>query len=233
MTLLTKTCLRCHGEFTVEKQNDFDYGAMMRRYCDPCGPIVDEENRVLLLEREQKQKEAKWNEVCPPIYRNTDLTHEGLSPTLREASMGWDPFGLIGLGFMGHSGAGKTRLLFHCLRKAFDADLGVRYITHNAFSKLVIDAFSSGSHQSKEESVRSLSYLGKVRVLLFDDLGKAPSTERCDAELEELIEVRGSHLLPTLWSANGCGEWLVKRFGADRGEPLVRRLAEFSTVVKP
>lgn len=233
MTILDKTCSRCQTPFTVIKANDFDWAAKMRRFCDTCTPIVDEEIRLREIEEAKQQKEFKWNEVCPPIYRNTDLTHEGLSPTLREASMGWDPFGSIGLGFMGHSGAGKTRLLFHCLKKAFDADLGVRYITHNAFSKLVIDAFSSGSHQSKEESVRSLSYLGKVRVLLFDDLGKAPSTERCDAELEELIEVRGSHLLPTLWSANGCGEWLVKRFGADRGEPLVRRLAEFSTVVKP
>lgn len=229
---LHKTCARCQIGFTVEKENDFDYGAMMKRYCDPCIPLVDAE----IAEREEKDRlaklEQKWASICPPIYRNTDITHQDLNPSFREAASKWEPFSERGLGFMGASGAGKTRLLFFALRKAFDADIGVRYISHNAFSKLVIEAFSSGSSVSKEEALRSLSALGKTRVLLLDDLGKAPSTERCDAELEELIEIRGSNLLPTLWSCNGYGEWLVKRFGADRGEPLVRRLAEFSTVVK-
>lgn len=230
--ILQKVCQRCQETFTVEKQNEFDYGAMMKRYCDPCVPFVDAE----IKEREEKERiaqlEQRWNAICPPIYRDTEITHPGLNPDFREAASKWEPFESKGLGFMGASGAGKTRLLFFALRRAFDADLGTRFITHNGFSKLVIEAFSSGNSVSKEEAQRSLSGLGKTRVLLLDDLGKAPSTERCDAELEELIEIRGSNLLPTLWSCNGYGEWLVKRFGADRGEPLVRRLAEFSTVVK-
>jgi hypothetical protein len=64
----------------------------------------------------------------------------------------------------------------------------------------------------------------------MDDLGKPPATDRADAELEELVEVRTSQLLPILWSANGSSAWLIKRMGPDRGEPLVRRLSEFSEI---
>ena len=71
-----------------------------------------------------------------------------------------------------------------------------------------------------------------MEVLLFDDLGKAPSTEGVDAELFELVEVRTSNALPILWSANGGGRWLIDRLGADRGPALIRRLAEFTEVLK-
>lgn len=74
--------------------------------------------------------------------------------------------------------------------------------------------------------------MARVDMLLFDDLGKAPSTENVDAELLELIERRTSNGKALLWSANGSGTWLESRFGPDRGEPLVRRLAEFTKVVR-
>jgi DNA replication protein DnaC len=115
------------------------------------------------------------------------------------------------------------------MRKGFNQGLSCQFMSHNQFSKLVMDAFSG---EIKAEPRKRLDFLGKIHLLLIDDLGKAPSTERADAELEELIEVRGANMLPTFWTANGSGEWLIKRFGPDRGDALVRRLAEFSIVVK-
>lgn len=229
----TKQCQRCKRAFEVNLPDDqfSNVVVLMRKFCEPCGEIEAQEATERFGRELMQKRENEWLSICPPLYANTDITHEGLNAAFRDAALAWLPSASKGIGFMGKSGGGKTRMLFFALRKAFDAQMSVRFISHNAFSKLVIDAFVNGQGESREEARRSLDNLAKVKVLLIDDLGKAPSTERCDAEIEELIETRGARMLPTLWSANGYGEWLIKRFGADRGEPLVRRLAEFSTVI--
>jgi DNA replication protein DnaC len=103
-------------------------------------------------------------------------------------------------------------------------------ISHNRFSKTVQDAFS-GERMDKGDARQILENLRRADVILFDDLGKPPSTERADSELEELLEHRTSHRKPTLWSANGGGRWIIQRLGPDRGAPLVRRLAEQGDVI--
>lgn len=233
---ITKPCRECGTEFAYEDPEASESDSMFmkairsfqRTLCDPCADKeLAEKERAHEAYLNQQQIE-RWNAICPPMYRGTDVSHPGLLADFRDAALGWK-LQSRGLGFMGNSGGGKTRLMFMALRKAFNLGAACQFLTHNQFSKLVIDAFSG---EMKGEQRKRLDFLGKVQVLFIDDLGKAPSTERTDAELEELIEIRGSNLLPTLWTANGHGEWLIKRFGPDRGDALVRRLAEFSTVVK-
>lgn len=130
----------------------------------------------------------------------------------------YSPFALLGVR------KGKTRLLFLALKRAHDAGKWVRVVSHNKFSKVVMDAFMG---ENRTEGVKTLEALRKTGYLMIDDLGKAPSTERADAEMEELVEYRVSHGLPILWSANAGGGWLEARFGPDRGPALVRRLAQF------
>lgn len=232
--MITKTCETCAEEFQIDDsgcESDVERMVMdMKRHCDPCIRMNEQERVAMEQKLAQKRAEERWEAFCPPLYRQTDLGHPGLNRKFVEAAEAWiGPD--RGLGFMGSSGGGKTRLLYRCLRRAFDQGLRVEAITHNRFSKLVIGAFYHQGDWTQDCHER-LFKLAEVDVLLLDDLGKAPSTERCDAELEELIEIRGTHLRPILWSANGHGQWLTDRFGPDRGAPIVRRLAEFSTVVK-
>lgn len=234
--IITNLCRLCGTEFSYDDPTATDADSpflkitrsFQRTLCDPCADkeaVEKEQEHTAFLNR---QHDERWNAICPPIYRNTHLSHQDLLPAFRDASSGWKP-SEKGLGFMGDSGGGKTRLAFFAMKKAFNRGLACQFLTHNQFSKLVIDAFSG---DMRIEQRKKLDFLPKVQVLFIDDLGKAPSTERCDAELEELIETRGANLLPTFWTANGHGAWLIKRFGPDRGDALVRRLAEFSTVVK-
>jgi DNA replication protein DnaC len=231
---MTKTCQTCGNEFTIDDSiylSDFDRIILdMKRHCDPCCAASEAAEKAREEKREAMKREERWDSICPPLYRSTDLAHAGLLDAFVTAARDWKP-GDRGLGFMGNSGGGKTRLLFTCLRRAFDAGYTVHATNHHHFSRLVIEALS-GLDEAREKAQAELRRLERVEVLLLDDLGKAPSTERCDAELECLIEARGSHLRPILWSANGHGQWLIDRFGPDRGAPIVRRLAEFSTVVK-
>ncbi len=81
------------------------------------------------------------------------------------------------------------------------------------------------------EAHARLERIMKVRALLLDDLGKQKFTERAEMELYNLLEYRTSHKLTTLWTANGSGSDLLAKLSKDRGEPILRRLSEFSEVV--
>lgn len=184
--------------------------------------------------KEQQYKrelsEEKWRDICPLIYRDTNLSDDRLSRKAVEAVEKWDAKSRRGLGIIGTTGQGKTRCLYVALRKAFDANRTVISVSHAKFTRLAIDSFS-GDSEDKGNARAFIRKLRKWDVVLIDDIGKPPSTERADSELEELIEERTSEGRAILWTANGSGEWLIKRFGIDRGEPTVRRLAEFCDVI--
>lgn len=227
-----RNCCDCGAEFTVEFEDDqFSRTiASWKKRCKPCWGKHDLQLQAEAERADEQKREDEWRSVCPALYCDTDIHHPDLSKTFIKAATGWSPNSSRGLGFIGGTGLGKTRCLFVALRRAFDAGFYIRYITHNAFSKLVLLAFA-GEGEARKEAMLSLANLGKVGVLLMDDLGKAPATERADAELEEIIETRSANKLPFLWSSNAGGEWLEKRLGADRGAPLVRRLAEFTDII--
>jgi DNA replication protein DnaC len=69
-------------------------------------------------------------------------------------------------------------------------------------------------------------------VLLLDDLGKAKMTERSELELFDLLEHRSSHALPIFWTANAEKGALKQMLSPDRGEPILRRLSEFTKIIK-
>lgn len=224
----TTNCKRCQVPVEYEPVIVLGKEMFTKRHCPACLEALAQEKEAEDREINRRVRESEWERICPPIYGATDCSHAGLNAVAVSACASWEP-GPRGLGLLGSTGSGKTRSLFLALRRAFDAGKTCAYVTHNQFSRLAAEAFG-GSDSAKDAARERLKRISGVFALLFDDLGKAPSTERADAELEELIEHRTSHNLPILWSANGSGAWLAKRFGEDRGEPLVRRLAEFCDV---
>lgn len=229
----TKTCHRCNASFEVEFEpgNPFsEMGMRFARFCSDCSPIIAEEARIEEESLMVAEKAARWAKICPAIYRTTDLSHPDLEPAFVEEANRWRAASKKGLGFVGASGKGKTRLLYHALARAFTAGLWTHATSHTIFRRIAIEA-NSGDGENRVTARNRLEMMGKVDVLLIDDLGKPSSTETVDAELEELIEFRTARARPILWSANGSGMWLLGRFGDDRGEPIVRRLTEFTTIV--
>jgi DNA replication protein DnaC len=178
----------------------------------------------------QKEDELRtaWEAICPPIYRDTDLAR--INARCAQVALEWDASGVVGIGILGTTGAGKTRALYHAMQRAHRLGRSCAAISHNAFSRAVGVAFS-GEGADRAEARHRLEQLRRAQVVLIDDLGKAPSTERTDAELEDLVEERTANRRPILWTSNGSAGWLAKRLGNDRGEPFVRRLSEFSTIV--
>lgn len=220
----TVTC-PCGEVFTYQPVSLFQKKMFTRKLCEKCTQLQMQQNERDEAAREAAKREDKWNEICPPLYRDTDPSR--ISHVAAREASAWNAEGDTGLGFTGDTGKGKTRALFLALRKAFDAGLGVWSISHNKFSKTVQEAYA-GEGAERGDARAILRRCQNIDVLLMDDLGKPPATERADAELEELIEHRAAHKLPILWSANGSSTWLEKRLGPDRGAPLVRRLSQFS-----
>lgn len=216
---------KCGASFNYAPMVIFGRTVMTRKLCDACADRQRAENDAAELAQKDAVHEAKWNEVCPPLYRDTDPSR--ISPVAARAASDWNCAGEAGMGFTGETGKGKTRALFLALRKAFDAGKTCLSVSHNRFSKTVQEAFA-GEGAERTDARALLKRCQTVGVLLLDDLGKSPATERADAELEEMIEHRAAHKLPILWSANGSSTWLEKRLGPDRGAPLVRRLSQFS-----
>lgn len=218
----------CGASFSYVPVTLFGRSVFERKLCDKCQTQNDE----TLAETEKIKlagaTEEKWQEICPPLYRDTDPAL--ISCVAARAANDWNPKGESGMGFTGETGKGKTRALFLALRKAFELGRGCYAISHNKFSKTVQEAFS-GEGVERGDARAILRKCQNVGVLLMDDLGKPPPTERADAELEEMIEHRAAHKLPILWSANGSSVWLEKRLGPDRGPALVRRLSQFSKPV--
>jgi len=225
----TYDCHDCRAPFarTVVRFGELVFGSTR---CDGCIQKFNETTVAMKAAEAAAEKDAAWKRVCPAEYRDTDERHPGLNPLALEAVRRYEPRAFRGLGLIGETGEGKTRCAFLALRRAHLAGLRVNSVSHNRFSRLAIDAFS-GTTEERGHARAALDSLKRADVLLLDDLGKAPSTERADAELEELIEIRTSGQKPLLWTANGSGAWLSARLGADRGNPATRRLAEFCEIV--
>lgn len=169
---------------------------------------------------------GRWLDVCPPLYQETTLAR--LPAHFVTTIETWSLRG-VAPAFVGTAGQGKTRAAFEILKRQHFAGVWVEAISSTRFAKMAADQFDDDRDaRSKARSV--LSDIHKCRLLLLDDLGKQRMSERAELELYDLLEHRTSNMLPTIWTANASGDDLLAMFSKDRGEPILRRLAEFSEI---
>ena len=221
-------CRTCGETFATQQLNILGHKFHFRYLCPPCDVAKTTSDQAKQANEKEAELRTAWEAICPPIYRDTDLAR--IDPRCAQTALDWNASGSVGVGILGTTGAGKTRALYHAMQRAHRLGRSCAAISHNAFSRAVGIAFS-GDGAERAEARHRLEQLRRAQVVLIDDLGKAPSTERTDAELEDLVEERTANRRPILWTSNGSAGWLAKRLGNDRGEPFVRRLSEFSTIV--
>lgn len=201
---------------------------LLRR--DECCDCVDQkahEAEMKELAQKRKRMEGIWSTICPPLYADTDPNR--LPEHFRQVLNGWE-YGPKGIGLTGEAGKGKTRAAFLILRKQHLRGISCAAITMTRFAMLCVDQFSD-NRDRRGQAQDGLTDVREAKLTLLDDLGKCRMTERAELELFDLLEHRTSHLLPTIWTANASGDHLLSMMSNDRGEPILRRLSEFSEII--
>jgi DNA replication protein DnaC len=181
---------------------------------------------------EQRRAEAiknAWERIRPPIYRDTDAKR--LTPTMRKYAETWTSEDGRGLAFVGATGKCKTRVCYMILARYHYDGHGVLAITAAKLAELVQNKFSN-DNEIRGASIEKLKNIERIPLLLRDDVGQEKITERTGSEFFSLIEQRTSWKRATLWTSNLDAGTFKQALGAERGQPTIRRLREFSDIVK-
>ena len=218
----------CYNSVPVPGEDLLRIFPNIKILCDECDLERIERLKREQAAEEQERRQEAFNALCPPLYRESDL---GRIPAafLRECEA-WR-FNPVGLGLVGPAGCGKTRAAWILLKRLHFENLRVFGITSTGFAKACADQFHDNP-QAKALAEDTLTRCRRTKVLLLDDLGKQKMTERSELELFDLLEHRSSHELPIIWTANAAKGDLRKMLSSDRGEPILRRLSEFTNIVR-
>lgn len=173
--------------------------------------------------RAQRAVDAKLSKAgIKPRYRAATHPEEGLWEAARDG---------IGLYICGRVGTGKTHLASAVARRlVLDGKMTVRMMT----TVDVMDAFKAtfgGSGSEREVAAR----LGKVDVLVLDDLGKEPPTDWTLSRLFQIVNSRYEAMRPIVVTTQFSRSALIKRLAKNGDEEtaiaIVSRLCETSRTV--
>jgi IstB-like ATP binding protein len=225
----TANCITCSEPFDYQPHIICGREFFTPTYCEKC---VGEHLRTQARIEQQQQADdvaRKWERICPPIYRDTDSNR--LTPGMRKYAETWTSENGRGLAFVGSTGKCKTRVCYMILARYHFEGHGVFGITAAKLAELVQNKFSI-DNEIRGASLEKLRLIEKAPLLLLDDVGQEKITERTGSEFFSLIEQRTSWKRPTLWTSNLDAGTFKQALGAERGQPTIRRLREFSEIVK-
>jgi len=191
---------------------------------------ADTEARQLALEALwRKERRARIQAAIPSRFRQTDRSRPDFNLAMWESVKEWKPTEEVPfLGFIGESGACKSRIAY----LLFERLAGVPSFAAKSMTDLsILIARQFHSFEDKTEARDELDNLRLCELLLLDDLGKAKNTPSVAVELFSIIDHRHAHNLPTIWTANGGPDEIVRGMNEDIAGPLAGRLIECSIIV--
>ena len=192
------------------------WGGMTRYLCDTCA-AADKARRVAAERRERCT--GALTECVPPAFLekiDPERLNAGILPAL-------EMDGKEGVGLIGKTGSGKTRVAHALLIKAAKAGLTPYSITAGRFRQAASDR-----HGKDGISLEILRACRFAQCLVLDDVGKGNCTDGADEALFDLLTERRDHRRVTIWTANGDGKWIAAKYGPDRGPAIAVRLANLA-----
>lgn len=236
-------CAKCAAEFNSRIIAIDGKEILRSRYCEPC---VDEHNKSLRkMGRSESTRVEKWTAICPPVYRDTDLTRmrkdwsqKGVKCVFPQGIEFFSHFqandGSRGVGITGDSRIGKTRLMFRLLEGMFLAGKNVTYTYAPDFS----DNYAALMSESAAKGSNYLERIIASDIWFLDDLGKGRLSEASQRALLRVIEKRTNSLRAIFVTSNHHGKVLIEKMRYDDGreseyaEPMIERLREFCDFYK-
>lgn len=207
------TCPKCGSEC-----NFVQWGKVQLIECDPC---ADAEKEARRAKERRAECLAAWTDITPPEFQ-TPIDPAIIAQNAPYLLPALQLDGTEGVGLIGTSYIGKTRIAYALLRKAAFAGLKPYAITG---SKLRQAATMRATDPVEREKLKAAQY---AQALLIDDIGKGSVTEAGDEAIYDLLNERRDRKRLTFWTANGNGKWIAARFHADRGPAIAFRLANLA-----
>ena len=223
---ITSTCTICGVEFQATLHR---FGGRTLPVTGLCADCYEKQCQQEELERERQRQDEILEERIPSLYRQNNRSR--MDPRLLKIVDGFDLKSGEGLFISGDFGKQKTRACALVLERYCRAGYSIRMIQSTVLAKHVVEQFSD-DEQTREKAKKNLLSCHWVDALLIDDLGKERATERFETELFSLVEFRTSTLRPTLYTSNLKLADLLQKFSPDNGGGIVRRITEFSLVVR-
>lgn len=197
--------------------------------CDSCEQkAIERKKQDADCERRNRLKTA-FDDICPPLYRESDLKR--IYGPFREIAENWQ-FGPRGILLEGNAGTGKTRSAWHIIKRMMTEQGKNCYgLTATLFAKYAADQWHSNL-EDKNAAIEAMDRCRSAVILLIDDLGKQKMTDRGETELYDVLEHRTTNLKPTIITTNATGDQLKKMISEDRRQPILRRISDFSDIIK-
>jgi DNA replication protein len=225
----TAVCTTCTKPIDYEPKFVFGREYFAPTHCESCTAEHQRTQARIAHQERVADLTREWERICPLIYRDTDVNR--LSPTMRKFAETWTSENGRGLAFVGPTGRCKTRVCYMILARYHFDGQRVFGITGAKLAELVQNKFSP-DNEIRGASIEKLRLIEKIPVLLLDDVGQERITDRTGSEFFSLIEQRTAWKRPSLWTSNLDAGTFKQALGAERGQPTIRRLREFTDIVK-
>jgi hypothetical protein len=217
-------CNRCQVEVFVEVTGMAALNRLVMRsgmLCDDCAKVVADEDTLLIHHEAEAGRLSAWHSLCPPAYRDTDPVKLP-RPSLLKRVLGWQ-YGPRGLVLHGKTGLGKSRCAWMLMRREYEHGRQLACVNYTGLYE-----YSELFSRSTEAASQWVWRLGRVSVLLLDDVFKAKFTDSFEQALFAVVASRAESNLPTIVTCNDTGESLKERLTQDRADALIRRIRESS-----
>lgn len=197
-------------------ERDFRFPDFKPSLCGEC-----EEQAEKFLRRERIR--IRISRTLPYTSWDTGL---GIQSTLSKVMGAAAALGSLYV--MGDTGVGKTRALCQAATKKMWAGISLQWRNCCEWG----DRLSALAGESMLSLEREKAVAVSADILVLDDMGKGKHTERVAATYFDVVD-RAIREGTLLWiTSNKTFQQLEAVFGDEYGAPLVRRVAEVSTVVE-
>lgn len=220
-------CQTCKQQFDAEVLQINGRDLCLQNLCDPCLEKAIEEQGRNAAKTSAKARESFFWDMIPPMYQSTDESR--LDARLRAAIDAYS-FNEKGLGFVGTSGAGKTRAMITLLKRLNIEGKSVSFLKSTRLTEIAYQRFDEDP-KIKQAAKAEIDAAKSRACLLIDDIGKGRLPNSAEELLFDIVDTRSEMGLPLFWTANATKKDLHAAFTPDRADPIIRRLVEFGQIV--
>lgn len=197
-------------------------------HCEDCEKTLAvseaDDSRLSVANRDRERRarlEAQWIAMVGPYYTgfNEAMLPAVIRPHVRSV-LEWDAQSAKGVGFLGTTYTGKSRLI-HAL------GYRLHMAGHDVFATSGIEFQEKCTSQVHDPGWRGyLAQCCESAILVLDDADKLRLTDAVEAAYYGMLERRRKWCLPVLATLNVGGDTIASMGSASRGGPIATRLRD-------